>query len=137
MANSRAWSSHLIPTWAALILGVAFALVAPSVIRTTGMGAATYVYDAPAVPRVDVDEFVAVDATTALLSGAQEGSASPTAQIRGTSTTPDRDFIATNTGSRGLGNLGGIMEETGTNAAGGRIFTSTGAINQNDFAGIV
>ena len=44
---------------------------------------------------------------------------------------------ATSNGSRGLSNLGGIIEETGSNAAGGRIFTSTGAINQNDFAGIV
>lgn len=42
-----------------------------------------------------------------------------------------------NTGPRGLSNLGGIIQEAGTNAAGGRIFTSTGAINQNDFAGIV
>ncbi len=47
------------------------------------------------------------------------------------------EFVATKTGSRGLSNLGGIIEETGTNAAGGRIFTSTGAINQNDFAGLV
>ncbi|MGB6056895.1 MAG: hypothetical protein WBF71_01420 [Microthrixaceae bacterium] len=39
--------------------------------------------------------------------------------------------------SRGLSDLGGVIEETGTNAAGGRIFTSTGSINQNDFAGIV
>lgn len=38
---------------------------------------------------------------------------------------------------RGLSKLGGVIEETGTNASGGRIFTSTGAINQNDFAGIV
>ena len=30
-----------------------------------------------------------------------------------------------------------MIEQTGTNSAGGRIFTSTGAINQNDFAGIV
>lgn len=30
-----------------------------------------------------------------------------------------------------------MIEQTGTNAAGGRIFTSTGPITQNDFAGIV
>ncbi len=40
-------------------------------------------------------------------------------------------------GARGLSPLGGVIEQTGTNAAGGRVFTSTGAINQNDFAGIV
>lgn len=39
--------------------------------------------------------------------------------------------------TRGLSPLGGVIEETGSNAAGGRLFTSTGAINQNDFAGIV
>jgi hypothetical protein len=44
---------------------------------------------------------------------------------------------ATKTGSRGLSDLGGIIEQTGVHAAGGRVFTSTGAINQNDFAGIV
>ena len=40
-------------------------------------------------------------------------------------------------GARGLSPLGGVIEQTGTNSAGGRIFTSTGAINQNDFAGVV
>ena len=39
--------------------------------------------------------------------------------------------------SRGLSKLGGVIEETGRNASGGRIYTSTGAINQNDFAGVV
>lgn len=38
---------------------------------------------------------------------------------------------------RGLSNLGGVIEETGTNAPGGRLFTATGPINQNDFAGMV
>ena len=40
-------------------------------------------------------------------------------------------------GPRGLSPLGGVIEQTGTNCAGGRIFTSTGPINQSDFAGIV
>lgn len=44
--------------------------------------------------------------------------------------------IATNSG-RGLSDFGGVIEQTGTNAAGGRVFTSTGGISQNDFAGIV
>ncbi len=39
--------------------------------------------------------------------------------------------------TRGLSPLGGVIEQTGTNSAGGRIFTSTGPISQNDFAGIV
>ena len=45
--------------------------------------------------------------------------------------------VAAETGARGLSPLGGVIEETGANAAGGRIFTSTGPIAQNDFAGIV
>jgi RHS repeat-associated protein len=40
-------------------------------------------------------------------------------------------------GSRGLSSLGGVVSEAGTNAVGGRVFTSTGRISQNDFAGIV
>jgi hypothetical protein len=39
--------------------------------------------------------------------------------------------------ARGVSKHGGIIEQTGTNAAGGRVFTSTGAIDQTDFAGIV
>jgi filamentous hemagglutinin len=38
--------------------------------------------------------------------------------------------------SRGLSNLGGIFSST-TNEAGGRIWTSTGTISQNDFKTIV
>ena len=38
--------------------------------------------------------------------------------------------------SRGLSNLGGIFSST-TNQAGGKVWTSTGTISQNDFAAIV
>jgi hypothetical protein len=37
---------------------------------------------------------------------------------------------------RGLSNLGGIFSST-TNPAGGKVWTSTGTISQNDFAAIV
>ena len=47
-----------------------------------------------------------------------------------------RFVLAANSG-RGLGDLGGVISQTGRNSAGGRIFTSSGPINQNDFAGIV
>lgn len=57
-------------------------------------------------------------------------------RVRRASSGLGRDSAAPSS-SRGLSNLGGVIEETGTNAAGGRIFTSTGSINQNDFAGIV
>jgi hypothetical protein len=40
-------------------------------------------------------------------------------------------------GSRGINEWGGIIEQTGTNAADGRVFTSTGTIKQADFQGIV
>ena len=50
-----------------------------------------------------------------------------------------RTSIATKPGSagRGLSDLGGVIEQTGTNAAGGRVFTSTGTIAQKDFQSIV
>ncbi|MEM9204491.1 MAG: hypothetical protein AAGC53_22855 [Actinomycetota bacterium] len=38
---------------------------------------------------------------------------------------------------RGLSNLGGVIEQTATNSAGGRVFTSTGPISRADFRGIV
>jgi hypothetical protein len=65
------------------------------------------------------------------------------ATVQGRERAPNHDSSATGSsvaaegGVRGLSPLGGIIEETGTNAAGGRVFTSTGAIAQNDFAGIV
>ena len=43
---------------------------------------------------------------------------------------------ATNT-TRGISKLGGVIAEEGATAGGGRLYTATGAINQNDFAGIV
>jgi hypothetical protein len=44
--------------------------------------------------------------------------------------------VAANSG-RGLNSFGGVVSDAGTNAAGGRVFTSTGTITQNDFTGIV
>jgi RHS repeat-associated protein len=38
---------------------------------------------------------------------------------------------------RGLNNQGGMISEDGLNAAGGRLYMSSGTITQNDFAGIV
>ena len=109
----------------------------PAVGATTTVSAATFTYDAPTISRVDVHASGAADAESAQLRGSREGFASPPVQAREASTTQLALINATNSGSRGLSNLGGIIEETGTNAAGGRIFTSTGAISQNDFRGLV
>ncbi|MFI5951452.1 RHS repeat-associated core domain-containing protein [Micromonospora chalcea] len=46
-------------------------------------------------------------------------------------------FRPTTVTPRGMSNLGGVISEGGVNAAGGRLFFSSGQINQNDFAGIV
>jgi len=122
---------------ARLIVGLLIAMIVAALASTTTARAATFSYDSKAVTRVDAHEFGFADASSTQLSGSREGFASLPVEPRRTSTTPFAPVVATNTGSRGLSNLGGIIEETGTNAAGGRIFTSTGPINQNDFAGIV
>lgn len=47
------------------------------------------------------------------------------------------DDLVSSGGVRGLSASGGIIEQTATNAAGGRIYTSTGTITQRDFTPIV
>ena len=44
---------------------------------------------------------------------------------------------AVSTATRGLNNLGGIIEQTSTNAAGGKVFTTTGPVRGSDFRSIV
>jgi hypothetical protein len=59
--------------------------------------AATYTYDAPPAARVDVQVAGAAGANLTRLSVAREGSSSPSAEGRGTSTTPNSRSVATNT----------------------------------------
>lgn len=125
---------------AALLMAVACVLSPGGPLANAGTTtdtASAHVYDVPAVTRFHVPDLSAITAISTQLSDALEGSALPSVESRSTSTTHGLTFVATNSGSRGLSNLGGIIEETGTNAAGGRIFTSTGAISQNDFRGLV
>jgi hypothetical protein len=107
---------------------------------TTTVAPVADVYDATVVIH---DDQVRVDASS---SGPSPPATSPERCLLqspttiGTTTTTGIStcaFVATEAGSRGLSNLGGIIEETGVNSAGGRIFTSTGDIAQKDFAGIV
>jgi hypothetical protein len=104
---------------------------------TTTASATSFTYDGPSIARVDAREMEAAEASPAQPSDMREGSVCRSTEERGTSTTASATFIATEAGSRGLSSLGGIIEETGVNSAGGRIFTSTGDIAQKDFAGIV
>ncbi len=62
---------------------------------TTATSTATYSYDAPPVPRGGVLELDAADATSILLRGVLEVSASPSVETRGTSATPSGSVVAT------------------------------------------
>jgi hypothetical protein len=62
---------------------------------TTTVGAASFAYDGPTIARVDVREFEIAGASPAQLSGSREGSASPSAEGWGTSTTPAAPVVAT------------------------------------------
>lgn len=131
---------RLVALFAALLLGLVATCLHPVPFAAAdgyGYDVAAHTYDGPSVARIDNRDAEATDGASKLRRNAQDQAASPSVEARRTSTTPSPAVVATNTGSRGLSNLGGIIEETGTNAAGGRIFTSSGAINQNDFAGIV
>ena len=76
-------------------LVIVFALLT-GVTVTSIDSAVSFTYDARAIARVGVHEIGAADAGRAQLSDVREGSASPSAAARGTSTTPARSFIATN-----------------------------------------
>lgn len=133
---TRTWRARLVACLLAALLG-SIGLSSVALAVTAAANAATFTYDVQPIARVDSRAIGAVKISPAQLSVAPEASASPQVGSRGTSTTSSEFVNATEAGSRGLSNLGGIIEETGTNSAGGRIFTSTGDIAQKDFAGIV
>jgi hypothetical protein len=120
----------------ALVLIAIFGIPTNAVAGTTPTNLVTHVYDGPSVAAADAWESEGAATVPIQFSGAREQPASRSAVGRGTSTTSTRSVVATNT-TRGLSRHGGIIEQAGTNSAGGRIFTSTGAIDQSDFAGIV
>jgi len=64
---------------------------------TTVVGSTSHGYDAPAMKRVEAYEIGAVDSGLALLSDVREGSVWRPPELRGASTTPVRQSIATNT----------------------------------------
>jgi hypothetical protein len=65
---------------------------------TTSASAIAYTYDVPAVAQGGVQSNASAGDAPMLLRGAQEGSASPSVEARGTSTTSSVTFVATNTG---------------------------------------
>jgi hypothetical protein len=90
------------------------------------------------------DEPDEIDQRAAGVSGAVaqrvdsgEGTASRAPQGARHISSSVRSLVAPSAARGGLNSAGGLIEQTGTNAAGGRIFTSTGKITQRDFAGIV
>jgi hypothetical protein len=97
----RSAGTHRVSAWqlASLLVAAVVALLVVSLAGTTRAATSTYVYDAPAVARVDVHEFAAADVGTAVRSDMREASASPSLEARGTSTTLVSRSVATNTAS--------------------------------------
>lgn len=65
-------------------------------VGTTNVSAATFNYDVPAIALVGAHDTGSAEIGSAPLFLALEGSASPSAADRGTSTTSSRSFVATN-----------------------------------------
>ncbi len=100
------------------------------------LGQPVHVYDSPVVARAEAQATLHDEGAPSQTSGSANGAASlPTPTGDGATTLVS--LTLTPSSSRGPSNLGGVIEENSSNAAGVRIFTSTGPITQNDFAGIV
>lgn len=80
--------------WAVLV-GVLATLTMAGVAPTTTASAAPFVYDAPALARVDAHVSGLAEAGQRAPIGAQEGSVLPWVEARGTATTPFTRSIAT------------------------------------------
>lgn len=80
----------------ALILTTLAGIPANAAAGTTAVSAAVLTYDVPTIARVEVHEFDA-PANPGRLSDARAGSASPSAEAHGTSTTQLALGVATNT----------------------------------------
>jgi hypothetical protein len=108
----------LVPS-VALLVALGVPALAPHSAGTSIVHGAGHVYDAPAVARVDVHEFAAADAGTAMHSDVWVWSASPSPEARGTTTTLASRSVATDTGhaesgsrpAPGLGEPNSIWEQ--------------------------
>jgi hypothetical protein len=70
-------------------------LIACAITGTTGVVAATFTYDGPAIARVGVHAIDGSEASPAQLSDVREGSASPSAAAQGAASTHSPAFVAT------------------------------------------
>ena len=111
---------------ATAVLTVSAPSVAGAATASLAKGRAAYAYDTPPLISAPI-------ATVSYVEGAWLGD---DLASWGSSVSARGFGVAANTG-RGLNEFGGVISQTGTNAAGGRVFTSTGTITQNDFRGIV
>jgi hypothetical protein len=74
-------------------------LIACAITGTTGVVAATFTYDGPAIARVGVHAIDGSEASPAQLSDVREGSASPSAAAQGAASTHSPAFVATEAAS--------------------------------------
>lgn len=113
-----------------LVFGVLvglFALLLCASAATTAVDATAYAYDAPAVARDDLHSIDGVEASSAQLRDSREGSASPPAEARGTSTTYITLENATNTA--GTGGIGPVLKgQAGVNQVAADIEASGGKV---------
>lgn len=140
MTGSRTTAGY---RWTPIIvlvgLALTFAVVPPTVAAasTTPAQGLIHAYDVAAKSRVDAHALVPGDVGDRDVSSVEESLVRDGRFVPvGASSRRPGTRIATNS-ARGLSDFGGVIEQTGTNAAGGRVFTSTGGIEQSDFAGIV
>lgn len=105
---------------------------------TTTVSAAIFTYDAPTVARVGVHAFGAVDVSPAQLSVTQEGSATPSVQARGPSTTASVAVVATEAAGGADNVVNGVRlraQLTGEEIAGGHAFDKH-VVQRGEFPGV-
>jgi hypothetical protein len=119
--------ARLLPRWWLQLVGTIVAAVAlVVVVGATTADATTNTYDVRAVVRVDGHLTSVADAAQPQVSHAREESASPSVGALGTSTTPARSFIATDTVD-GLAAQARVARDELAASTGSRHATVTGA----------
>lgn len=97
MSQARPYSTVMV-----IVFLTIFGLLAVAPDSTTIASPTAFTYDAPTVACVDVHAFGAAEASLEVLSVVREESARPSAEGRGTCTTPPSRSVATNTGRSAL-----------------------------------
>ena len=102
-------------------------VLAVLIASTTTASSTAYAYDAPVFARVDAHDFALDEAVQGPGVGVREGSALPSAQARGASTTSTQRIIATE--AAGTGGIGPVLKgQAGVNQVAADIEASGGQV---------